>query len=655
MVASHQTSKRKIIGVVYGAMLLYFNISGGPWGMEEAISAGGPFFGLLGILAFALMWAMPMIVMTCELGTMFPCNGGYSVWVNDAMGPFWGFQESWWSWASGIVDNAIYPLLFYEAIRRNASLCALIPGLGELGGIGAYLVKLAISLAFAAPNFLTLNIVGTWLVVLSVVVLLPFVVLTIVGLPHADFSHLFDVRTPSDSLPPDGVMLHSDSGTVGADLTSVRWGTLLGVLFWNFSGFDSISTISGEVAQPEKTLWRSSLLCLAMIVLSNIVPLGVAAAADEPAWQTWTDGSFTDIAQALGGSWLANWLAIAAVIGYAGLYSAEFVEDSYQLQGMAETGLGPRVLGYTHPRFGTPWVAMALSFVLISGMLAFDFNAILALDNFFSIISCWLEIWALFVLRVREPQRERRFRCRICCACCRARLGIAERQAPSGRRNTGVRGIVSGSGGGSENENENGRGGDGDGESCLEGGRGSASNREEDDACTMVGLSAMDEVPLYGSLSRRKGEGESTAALDDDDDTAVAGQQQPITRALHHHLGRSSDASCCQLCRALSFVEVCDLVGLALLFIPPVALSAFVIIFGFMEDDTWRGTGIPISLAVDIPFLIAGVALWAVMLKLPWERWSTMQVHSSCCARCFLGCSPNPNGAARIRARSWSG
>ena len=372
--------KAKVLGTVYCAMLLYFNVSGGPWGCEEIISAGGPLLGLSGIFVFAALWSMPLIVMTCELGTMFPQNGGYSVWVNEAMGPFWGFQESWWSWASGIVDNALYPVLFFEALTRNQSLCALIPGLGELAGFQAWGAKLAISLCFAAPNFLSLNIVGSTLIVLIVIVLLPFAALTIVGLPRADWSRLAAVRTASDVLPPDDAMARSASGsgsgdgdgsgdgTVLGDIKAVQWGSLLGTLFWNFSGFDSISTCSGEVAKPEKTLWRASLVCLAVVVVSYALPLAVASAADTPPWQTWTDGSFTDIAQSLGGNWLANWLSVVAVIGYAGLFSAEFVEDSFQLQGMAETGLGPRVLAYTHPRFGTPWAAMAISLVLIGAV-----------------------------------------------------------------------------------------------------------------------------------------------------------------------------------------------------------------------------------------------------------------------------------------------
>lgn len=39
-----------------------------------------------------------------------------------AFGPFWGFQEGLWSWVSGVMDNAIYPVLLLayleEAVPR---------------------------------------------------------------------------------------------------------------------------------------------------------------------------------------------------------------------------------------------------------------------------------------------------------------------------------------------------------------------------------------------------------------------------------------------------------------------------------------------------------------------------------------------------------
>ena len=46
-----------------------------------------------------------MALITAELSSAFPDNGGYSLWVAEAFGPFWGFQESYWSLFSGLVDS----------------------------------------------------------------------------------------------------------------------------------------------------------------------------------------------------------------------------------------------------------------------------------------------------------------------------------------------------------------------------------------------------------------------------------------------------------------------------------------------------------------------------------------------------------------------
>lgn len=46
----------------------------------------------------------------------------YVAWVTAAFGPFWGFQEGWWSWLSGVTDNSVYPVLFLSYLD------AVVPG-----------------------------------------------------------------------------------------------------------------------------------------------------------------------------------------------------------------------------------------------------------------------------------------------------------------------------------------------------------------------------------------------------------------------------------------------------------------------------------------------------------------------------------------------
>ena len=50
----------------------------------------------------------------------FGCR--YVAWVTAAFGPFWGFQEGWWSWLSGVTDNSVYPVLFLTYLD------AVVPG-----------------------------------------------------------------------------------------------------------------------------------------------------------------------------------------------------------------------------------------------------------------------------------------------------------------------------------------------------------------------------------------------------------------------------------------------------------------------------------------------------------------------------------------------
>ena len=98
--------------------IVFFNVSGGPLGSEGSVSALGPICALGMIVVFALIYSVPQAMITAELSTAFPSNGGYSIWVQAAFGTFWGVQESYWSWFSGVVDTAIYPVLLYSSAQQ---------------------------------------------------------------------------------------------------------------------------------------------------------------------------------------------------------------------------------------------------------------------------------------------------------------------------------------------------------------------------------------------------------------------------------------------------------------------------------------------------------------------------------------------------------
>jgi len=66
-------------------------------------------------LVFPLVWSIPEALLTAELSSAFPECAGCVAWVNEAFGhPSWGYMRGALSWLSGVLDNAIYPVLFVD-------------------------------------------------------------------------------------------------------------------------------------------------------------------------------------------------------------------------------------------------------------------------------------------------------------------------------------------------------------------------------------------------------------------------------------------------------------------------------------------------------------------------------------------------------------
>ena len=68
------------------AVLIFYTVSGGPFGIEPSIRAAGNFYCILGFLIFPFVWAVPEALMTAELGAAFQDASGGVAWVEHAFG-----------------------------------------------------------------------------------------------------------------------------------------------------------------------------------------------------------------------------------------------------------------------------------------------------------------------------------------------------------------------------------------------------------------------------------------------------------------------------------------------------------------------------------------------------------------------------------------
>ena len=91
---------RRELGFLPLVAVVFFNVSGGPYGIEDTVGVFGPGLVLLLLLLTPLVWSLPVCLAMAELASALPEEGGYVAWVRRAFGPFWGFQAGWWSWVN---------------------------------------------------------------------------------------------------------------------------------------------------------------------------------------------------------------------------------------------------------------------------------------------------------------------------------------------------------------------------------------------------------------------------------------------------------------------------------------------------------------------------------------------------------------------------
>ncbi|CAA7026704.1 unnamed protein product [Microthlaspi erraticum] len=372
------TAKIRKVSMLPLVFLIFYEVSGGPFGVEDSVSAAGPLLALLGFIIFPFIWSIPEALITAEMGTMFPENGGYVVWVSSALGPFWGFQQGWMKWLSGVIDNALYPVLFLDYLKSGVP--ALASGLPRVASI------LVLTILLTYLNYRGLTIVGWVAVLMGVFSILPFAVMGLISIPQLE---------PSRWL----VM----------DLGNVNWSLYLNTLFWNLNYWDSISTLAGEVENPNQTLPKALYYGVILVALSYIFPLLTGTGAIPLERELWTDGYFSDVAKALGGAWLRWWVQVAAATSNMGMFLAEMSSDSFQLLGMAERGMLPEFFA-KRSRYGTPLLGILFSasgVVLLSWL---SFQEIVAAENLLYCVGMILEFIAFVRMRMKHPAASRPYK-----------------------------------------------------------------------------------------------------------------------------------------------------------------------------------------------------------------------------------------------------
>jgi amino acid transporter len=356
----------------------YFVVAGGPYGLEDIVHKTGYRATLLILVLTPLLWSVPTAMMVSELATSIPEEGGFYIWVRRGLGPFWGYQETWLSLAGSVFEMALYPNLFVDYLSQ------LYPPLvaGHRGlALGFGMIALC-----TIWNLVGSRAVGEGSILLNVALLSPFAVL--IGFA------LFDAHP---GIPRATPLHHAD--LLGGIL----------IAMWNYMGWDNMSTVAGEVDNPQRTYSRTMLGALILVIATYLAPVAAVARTglDPNAWVT---GGWVDVGRYFGGEALALAISAAGVIGAIGTFGGLMMSFTRLPSVMAEDGFLPKVFTRESARTGTPWVSVIVCAVFWAVCFPLGFEHSLLLDVLLTGLSVLLEFWALAALRVREPNLARPFR-----------------------------------------------------------------------------------------------------------------------------------------------------------------------------------------------------------------------------------------------------
>lgn len=374
------TSAIKKIRPLQLIAVIFFTVSGGPYGLEPLLGYAGEHAALLVLMITPMLWDVPAIFTVLELNSMMPVEGGYYKWVKYALGTRWGFFEGWWTWLYTFIDLAIYPVLFvtYASFFFPELAHYKIP------------VCLFVIWSSAGLNILGIVPVGRVSLLLSVFVLMPFIILIAAFFYH----HSGGVALPSPSIK-------------GIGFPSMAMA--LYTVMWNCLGWDNVTTYAEEVEKPVRSYTVSVIVAFILVLIVYFFTILVAQQSHINYGALEKNG-FPALGTLVGGNWLGILMAAGGMASTLGIYAAVLLSVSRVPKVMSDDNLLPGWFNKLHPKFNTPYVSIIVCSLVVSLMVLWSFAELLIIDVTVYGAGLFLEYVTLIRLRIKEPSTNRPFR-----------------------------------------------------------------------------------------------------------------------------------------------------------------------------------------------------------------------------------------------------
>lgn len=344
MSENNKTTYARRLTLFDGIMVVVGGIIGAGIFLNPAIVAQRLPTPSLVLLAWGLGGVIALIGALCfgELGSRRPEAGGGYVYLREAFGSLPAFLYGW---------------TFFLVINTGATAAVAMTFAyyaGDLFGVGSQMVKpLAIGsvVLLTGINYYGIKPGSITQNIFTVLKLIAVAVLTVAGMM------LFGEGTTSQAAAET-----SSNGTWGL---FVAMGTALIPVLFAFGGWQQVNHIAGEIKNPQKNLPRTTIIGVAIVVVSYlfvnfayVTALGVEGLASSSA-------PASDVTQAIWGDFGGKLISAGIAISTFGFVNLAILGGARVYQAMADDGLFFEKAADLHPKYRTPSFSLIIQAVWI--------------------------------------------------------------------------------------------------------------------------------------------------------------------------------------------------------------------------------------------------------------------------------------------------
>jgi len=364
--------------------------------------------GPAAILVFALNGVVTAFtgLSYAELAASIPKSGGGYAFVREIFDDFASFIMGWMLWFAYMIAGALYALGFAPNFLELLHVYGVVPAPENVGGVALPLLDASVPLAFllafvAVAALVALNAVSTAasgsaetiFTVIKVSILVVFVGFGIASVEFsgAEFQPLFPEGTGAAAVLP-----------------------AMGLTFIAFEGYDLITTVTEEVENPRENIPKAIFLSLAATIVVYLAV--VAVAIGTLGSQGLADAGEAGIAAAAtsfmptGRPIIQNGgtlIVFGAVFSTLTALNAVVIASSRVAFSMGREGQLLPSFGQLHHRYGTPFVAILASAVVMLGSVALPTQSAGNMSSLFFLLSFVVVNVAVIRLRRERPAMNR--------------------------------------------------------------------------------------------------------------------------------------------------------------------------------------------------------------------------------------------------------